>query len=221
LNACPTNWATRPIFDGRFVLATPANGKPGSSSTFAWTDYVDPGHVHTYSGSISVDSKGFVWGGGAYRGIASPGAQAVSGGLAKNTEPVVPFVTLLACEKQAMGDSKTLPLGLTMFLSASTCPNSWGSTPAAPGRFFVGMAGGGTQGAAFGGEPIDPNAMTRKHPHWINGSINITEYDTDLSQTWENLHLGKKGISKYTVLSTSGEVSIPYLMLEACTFIGS
>jgi len=221
LKACPANWAAMAYFNGRFILATPAEGKSGSSTTLAWTNYADPGHTHTYSGSVSVGSKGFVWGGGANDGIASPGGQTVSGNLSANTDPVVPFVTLLACQKQQMGIGQGLPLGLTLFLSASTCPNNWGTTPAAPGRFFVGMAGGGTQGAAFGGDPMGPNETTRTHVHWLNGSIDISEHNTDLTTTWHNLHLGKKGTWGYTAESGSGSVELPYVMLEACTYTGS
>lgn len=219
--SCPTNWAAMAYFDGRFILATPAQGKSGSSTTVAWSSYADPGHGHSYAGSVSVGSKGFVWGGGANHGIAEPGDQPVSGDLTANTDPIVPFVTLLACQKQQMGDGEGLPLGLTLFLSASACPDSWGTTPAAPGRFFVGMAGGGTQGAAFGGDPMQPNETTRAHAHWVNGSIDISEHDTDLTETWHNLHLGKKGTWSYTAPSSNGSVELPYVMLEACTYLGS
>jgi len=221
LNACPANWAAMDYFNGRFILATPAGGKSGSSTTEAWTSYADPGHTHTYAGSVSVSSKGFVWGGGANHDIASPGGQPVSGNLSANTDPVVPFVTLLACQKQQMGIGQGLPLGLTLFLSASTCPNNWGTTPAAPGRFLVGMAGGGTQGAAFGGNPMGPNELSRTHAHWVNGSIDISEHDTDLTTTWHNLHLGKKGTFAYTAASGPGSVTLPYVMLEACTYTGT
>jgi hypothetical protein len=221
LSACPVKWATMDYFDGRFILATPAQGKSGSSTTLAWSGYTDPGHGHTYSGSVSVGSKGFVWGGGANHDIAAPGSQPVSGNLAANTDPVVPFVTLLACQKQQLGEGEGLPLGLTLFVSASTCPDNWGTTPAAPGRFFVGITAAGTQGAAFGGAPMLPNETTRPHAHWVNGSIDISEHDTDLTTTWHNLHLGKKGTWAYTTLSNAGSVSLPYVMLEACTYIGN
>jgi hypothetical protein len=219
LTACPTSWASYPYFDGRFILATPAQGKSGSSTTLAWSTYRDPGHSHAYSGSVSVTAKGFVWGGG-FNHIAAPGNQPVSGSLSTNTSPVVPFVTLLVCQKGQMGTNQALPLGLTMFFSASTCPRLWGTTPAAPGRFFVGMAEGGTQGASFGGDPMQPNETTRSHDHYVNGSIEITEYDTDLTQTWSNLYLGQKGAANYTVLSTPASVELPYVMLEACTYTG-
>lgn len=219
-DACPVNWSTMAYFDGRFILATPAQGKSGSTTTVAWSNYADPGHGHTYNGSVSVGSKGFVWGGGANDGIASPGDQPVSGDLSANTDPIVPFVTLLACQKQRMGDGNGLPLGLTLFLSAADCPNRWGTTPGAPGRFVVGMAGGGTQGAAFGGAPMLPNEMQRAHAHWVNGSIDISEHDTDLTETWHNLHLGKDGNWTYTAASGSTEVELPYVMLEACTYLG-
>lgn len=221
LAACPTNWATMEYFDGRFILATPAQGKSGSSTTLAWRSYADPGHSHTYSGDVSLGSKGFVWGGGANQNIASPGDQPVSGTLTANTEPVVPFVTLLACQKQQMGVGSGVPLGLTLFLSSSTCPNGWGPTLAAPGRFFVGMAGGGTQGAAFGGEPMGPTETGRSHTHWVNGAISVPEHDTNLTTTWHNLHLGKNGTWSYTAGSDGETVVLPYVMLEACTYVGN
>lgn len=221
LKACPVNWSATASFDGRFILATPAQGKSGSSTTLAWSSYADPGHAHSYAGSVEVGSKGFVWGGGANHGIASPGDQPVSGDLAANTSPIVPFVTLLACQKNQMGDGNALPLGLTLFVSASTCPNGWGTTLAAPGRFLVGMAGGGTQGGAFGGDPMQPNETSRTHAHWVNGSIDISEHNTDLTETWHNLHLGKDGSWDYTAPSDATSVQLPYVMLDACTYLGS
>lgn len=220
LTKCPTNWSTMAYLDGRFILATPAQGKSGTTTDIAWTSYSDPGHVHSYSGSVSVGSKGFVAGWGANDGIASPGNQPVSGTLATNAEPIVPFVTLLACQKQQIGNSQGLPLGMVLFVSASACPNQWGTTPAAPGRFLVGMPAGGTQGAAYGGSPMGPNETSRTHQHWLNGSINISNHNTDLTTTWHNLHLGKSGLWNYTALSEPSSVELPYIMLDACSYIG-
>ena len=117
---------------------------------------------------------------------------------------MVRFVTLLVCQKTAFTSSgRELPPGLTTFVSAQNCPidSGWGTTPGTPGRFLVGMAGTGTQGAAFGGDPMGPNETSRSHTHVVNGSINVSEHNTDLTHAGKSLQLGKTGTASYTITS--------------------
>ncbi|MGA0609257.1 hypothetical protein [Caldimonas sp. KR1-144] len=222
--SCPNGWSPSTAADGRFVLAMPAGGTAGTASQAVWSGYSAATHTHGFSGSVRVGSKGFVWGGGLNESLAAPGSMPLSGSLAANAQasPVVPFVVLLACQKTAFTpSSQGLPLGISTFFGAQQCPDGWGNTLAAPGRFFVAIGGTGTQGAAFGGGPMGVNESSRSHGHAIGGSITITEHDTDLTETWHNLHLGQKGSWSYSAASSADGVALPFIMLQACTYSAS
>jgi len=222
LSACPENWASLSTFEGRFILATPAEGGSGTANSKQWSSYEDPGHSHTYSGSVSIPRKRFVSGEGANKDLAAPGAQPISGDTSSNTSPIVPFVTLLVCQKtQPVVGSSGLPKNLTVFLSAASCDDNWGVTPGAPGRLLVGMSGSGTQGATFGGNPMNATESSRAHPHYLDGTVTVPHHDTDLSAGWpHDLDLGRKGQWPYATDTESQAVELPIIILNACTFTG-
>jgi hypothetical protein len=224
---CPANWTINSAHQGRFILSLMPGGIAGYTTSEAWLVSTStnpptvqiPTHTHTFTSSISLREKGFVAGWGAYTQLASPGSQTVTGTASANTDPIVPVVTLLACQKSALGLG-TVPLGLNIFFSAQQCPTSWGQTTGAPGRFFVGIPGTGTQGYTFGA-PMLPNETQRPHTHWVAGSVTVPNQDTDLTTTWGNLHIGRNGSYDFGSSSDPAMTSLPYVVLQSCTAPGT
>ncbi len=224
---CPSGWVTVPAHQGRFFLSLMPGGMAGFSTAESWPVSATsnpptvqlPTHTHRFNSSISVGEKGFVAGWGSYSQLASPGTQPVGGTASANTGPIVPVVTLLACQKNGLGLG-TVPLGLNIFYSAQQCPTGWGQTTGAPGRFFVGIPGTGTQGYTFG-TPMQPNETQRPHTHWVAGSVTVTNQDTDLTTTWGNLHIGTSGSYGFGGTSNPAMTSLPYVVLQSCTAPGT
>lgn len=226
-NNCPTNWGTVPAHQGRFFLSLMPGGLAGYNTGESWSvsttssppTVQEPTHTHGFSSSISLGEKGFVAGWGSYTQLASPGTQTVTGTAAANTDPIVPVVTLLACQKNGLGLG-TVPLGLNIFFSAQQCPSGWGQTTGAPGRFLVGIPGTGTQGYTFG-TPMQPNELQRPHAHWVAGSVTVSNQNTDLTTTWGNLHIGRSGTYGFGSTSDPAMTSLPYVVLQSCTAPGT
>lgn len=221
---CPNkNWQSRSNFNGRFFLPTPSGGRSGTTVNAAWENGKFATHIHGLVGSITIGKKGFVGGGSENHDTASKDDQPLKGALHTNTEPTVPFVTLLACEKFSISDTPNqgLTRGTTLFFGQQDCPNGWQLTSGAPGRFFVGMPTGGTQGAAFGGNPMTPNETYRNHRHIVNGTVDVEHIDTDFTQTWKNTWFGKKGNHAFTALSEWASLELPYMYLTSCTYTGT
>jgi hypothetical protein len=204
-------------FDGRFFLPLMPNGVAASTTKLAWKNYEPPTHVHEFAGVVDIPPKGFASGVGANKDIAASGDALFTSIASSNPEPIVPLVTLLACQKSAMADGGTIAPGVTAFMSLQNCLDGWGQTVGAPGRFMVGMAEGGTQGAAFGGTPMLHDEMARVHDHDAPFSFTLPNEDTDLAADKDGRDLGRSRTVQVTASTGPAEIELPFVVLQNCT----
>lgn len=218
--SCPQDWTADPNYNGRFILPIINQAGAGTVTAEYWTPSSPPVHQHQVSGSLSLSTLGFVWGGGANTALASPGQQGIYGGAAPNTEAIVPYVSLLACRKSTFSlNNDTLSSAISVFYSADNCPDGWARAPGSGGRFVFGLPGGGVQGAAFGGNPIASGDFSGvPHQHNIDGEVIIYNHNTDLTRTWHNLSLGADGVYGYSATAQPFTITLPYVSLSHCVY---
>jgi hypothetical protein len=223
-STCPTNWQTINGIDGRFILPSPSSTPPPAPGALGgaapWTNYQAPTHTHTLSASTNVASTDFLPGRGLNHDLAKPGAQPVSGTLAANTSPIVPFVVLLACEKTQLPLSGAPTPGMSVYLGSPQCLNGWAYTPTAPGRFIVSIGDAGTFGWTNGAASYTSvGGASSTHTHTVSGSATVSNHDTDLAHG-SGLHLGKSGGVSFSGPSTSATLALPFMTFNLCTYTG-
>jgi hypothetical protein len=133
----------------------------------------------------------------------------------------LPVWALLACIKtENPPQSALIPQGITFFISAANCPNGSYDVPGSEGRFLVGLPAGGTDGAAFGGQPYAPITPAVKnlptHSHKFSGSVQISEkFDTVYSG--KDFYVADYG-TDLPFKGVSGDTSdfLPFVVVSHC-----
>lgn len=218
--ACPTNWVHSTEADGRFVLPAGVGAKPGYATEAWW--YVGKRylHQHTLNSSFGTVNEMFV---SAFLGDHGPFVDPsrrydLSGETPLGGDNFLPYVSLLACEKTMYGTSEDIPPGLVMSFNAANCPDDWGLTIGANGRFFVGIGGNGTQGAVFGSNPIGPRRFTVSHKHLFSGEGKSVSLP---SAPWTGTigpgYLFAIAATFYAGTSNSVDTPLPVLVINSCT----
>jgi hypothetical protein len=225
-STCPEDWAALSQADGRFLLPALAGANPGYATETVWDPLNPPTHTHileaTFYGALECCNFE-IQPSGEQRQFAQPDKYTLSATSAPGG-PVLPFVSLLVCEKEeGVGNSEGVPLGTMIFFEAADCPDDWGVTIGANGRFVVGIGGNGTQGATFGSDPIGPGERSIEHDHKFSGYVSLPEsgYPGQEAQGYGTAGFVPGGeLSDFPVSGTSGEATseVPYLVLQACTY---
>jgi hypothetical protein len=220
-SACPNNWVALAQADGRFLLPALAGSQPGYATATNWDPANPPTHTHSLQASFgtqSADFEAFPFLGGQF---ANPGTYSVTGTTA-SAGPVLPFVSLLVCEKNALGNSTSVPLGTSIFFGAENCPDGWGVTIGASGRFIMGIGGNGSQGATFGAAPIGQNVNSVQHDHEFSGAVVLpaSPYPGHPQQTGQHQSYVTTAGFGYSGTSTAATTEMPYLIVQSCTYTG-
>jgi hypothetical protein len=219
-STCPNNWAALAQADGRFLLPAFAGAIPGYATSTAWDPANPPTHTHGLQASFGTHSADYEAFPGNWVEFANPGTYSVAGTTA-GAGPVLPFVSLLVCEKGALGNSVGVPLGTLIFFGAEDCPDGWGVTIGANGRFVMGIGGNGTQGATFGADPITPGQTSVQHDHGFSGVVS-----PPASAYPGGPKVQSQGFQPYVTTASSGygatssaaTSELPYLVMQACTY---
>ena len=223
-STCPANWTALDQADGRFLLPALAGATPGYATETVWDPLNPPTHTHGLQASFKTQSAEYRDYEQHFADFASPGTYALAGTTASG-EPVLPFVSLLVCEKDAIGNSEGIPPGTMVFFGAEDCPDGWGITIGADGRFFVGIGGNGTQGATFGSDPIGQGETSIQHDHQFSGLLWLGQAPPGMpeSPNFDSLSYVMPGANPYFGYGYSGTsgpatTELPYLVLQACTY---
>jgi hypothetical protein len=220
--ACPNNWGVLGQADGRFLLAAPAGSKISYATSTAWDPANPPTHTHGLQASFGTQSAEYEAFPSNSVEFANPGTYSVAGTTA-GAGPVLPFVGLLVCEKGALGNSSGVPLGTSIFFGAEDCPDGWGVTIGANGRFVVGIGGNGTQGATFGSNPIGPGETSVQHDHPFSGVVSppASAYPGGPPRTGfgRQPYVTTAG-GGYGGTSSAATTQLPYLIVQSCTYTG-
>lgn len=219
-STCPNNWAALAQADGRFLMPAFAGVAPGYATATAWDPANPPTHTHGLQASFGTQSADYEVFVENWAEFASPGTYTVAGTTAV-AGPVLPFVSLLACEKGALGNSVGVPLGTSIFFGAEDCPDGWGVTVGANGRFVMGIGGNGTQGVTFGSDPIGPGQTSVQHDHGFSGVASPPASAYPGGPKVQN-----QGFQSYVTTAGDGYSStsspatseLPYLVLQSCTY---
>lgn len=223
--ACPDGWAASP-YTGYFPMPAnnlfPIGTANGTPITVTNNTINLPTHQHSFSSTIDVGSISFVGMAGTSHAKGGASPVQVTAQLGDNTTPVLPTVALLMCIKTGItSQSSNMPLGMSVFFSASTCPANFGIAPASSGNFIVGIDDAGSQAATFGGQSIAWNQQGMPtHSHTISSSDTV---DLGNNSTWEasgnDYTFGKGGSYSYGGPTGSTEVALPYAPLMLCSVI--
>ncbi|MGE0277459.1 MAG: hypothetical protein AB7G68_14930 [Nitrospiraceae bacterium] len=220
-SACPNNWAPLSQADGRFLLPAFAGGAPGYATSTAWDPANPPTHTHGLQASFNTQSQTYEAFPSNWVEFANPGTYRVAG-TTNPAGPVLPFVSLLACEKAALGNSKGVPLGTAIFFGAENCPDGWGVTIGANGRFVMGIGGNGTQGATFGSAPISQGETSVRHDHGFSGVVSPPASAFPGGPKVPNYGFQSyvtTGGAGYGGTSSAATTELPYLVMQSCTYM--
>jgi hypothetical protein len=130
-------------------------------------------------------------------------------------------VSLLACEKDSLGSSEGIPLGTMVFFGAEECPDDWGVTIGAGGRFVIGIGGNGSQGAVFGSDPIKPDKTSFQHEHGVSGPISLPaagDPSREAPPGSASFPSASTEVNGYVGTADPVTSELPYLVLQACTY---
>lgn len=169
-NACPRGWSSFALAAGRFAMPTFRAQTQGTRG-MPLAPGEDRTHAHTASVPFTVAAVSFAGAGGGNNGIGA--ATSVSVPLALGAASTgVPYVQLLACEKNdaAVAHAVPLPAGMRMFVNASTCPTGFTQPLESQGRMPIGLPAGGMNGATWGGAPVGSSDSIRHH-HVTNAAL--------------------------------------------------
>jgi hypothetical protein len=219
-STCPNNWAALAQADGRFLLPAPAGVPLSYATSTVWDPANPPTHTHGLQASFGTQSADYEAFPSNWVEFANPGTYSVAGTTA-GAGPVLPFVSLLVCEKGALGNSVGVPLGTLIFFGAEDCPDGWGVTIGANGRFVLGIGGNGTQGATFGADPISPGETSVQHDHGFSGVVSppVSAYlgGPPRSGYGRQPYVTTAG-SGYGGTSSPATSELPYVVMQACTY---
>jgi hypothetical protein len=219
-STCPNNWAALAQADGRFLLPVPAGVPLSYETSTAWDPANPPTHTHGLQASFATQSADYEAFPGNWVEFANPGTYGVAGTTA-SVGPVLPFVSLLVCEKGALGKSEGVPLGTSIFFGAEDCPDGWGVTIGVNGRFVMGIGGNGTQGATFGSDPIVPGETSVQHDHGFSGAVSppASSYPggRKVANQGYQSYVTTAGAG-YSGTSSTATTQLPYLVMQACTY---
>ncbi|MGE0274664.1 MAG: hypothetical protein AB7G68_19310 [Nitrospiraceae bacterium] len=218
-STCPNNWGALSQADGRFLLPAFAGVPPGSATSTVWDPANPPMHTHGLQASFGTHSAEYEAYPANWGEFAKPGTYDLAG-TTVSAGPVLPFVSLLVCEKAAVGNSKGVPLGTAIFFGAENCPDGWGVTIGANGRFVMGIGGNGTQGATFGSDPISQAETSVQHDHEFSGvaSPPASGYPGFPVQTGQRQPYVTTAGNGYSGASSAATSDLPYLVMQACTY---
>jgi len=215
---CPDNWAPLAQADGRFLLPASTDAQLGYA-TKTTLDPADPaGHTHGLSASFETQTLEFLHEQEVHADFAKPGQYTLSGTSAMAA--VLPFVSLLVCEKGVIGNSEGIPVGTVAFFGAEDCPDGWGITTGAPGRFIIGIGGNGKPGKTLGGNPIQSPETSIQHDHEFSGELSLSDAAPGVEKPEGGTHAAFVDGSShhYSGTSTMATDELPYLVLQACTY---
>jgi uncharacterized protein (TIGR03437 family) len=211
--SCPTGWAPYMPAQGRTIVGVaPAAGVTAIVGTPLGSGEVRT-HTHQISTSIDTGSNGYFLTivGCCNSGLATGGSKSISATSGASSSNL-PYVQMLACQKQDPPQPGPIPRGTTVFYEGLRCPTGWSDVADAHGRFPVG--GDSTQGA-FGGPPLAPGE-DRKHTLAYSGSVNLPGLSL-LSIGGSGQGFAKSGTYGISGTTSAASTGMPYLQLLQCS----
>jgi hypothetical protein len=233
---CPSNWGPLNSANGYFIMAGNPNWNIGTPSPGAaqqgnpnWNVTVPfPTHGHSSNTPLYTFTPPVVALSSAAMGqhLKSMDNEIdVYATLDSNTEPVVPAIALLVCQKTSgASNANGVPTNIAFYFSSTTgCPTGSGPAAGAGGTFPLGIPAGGnpslgnyeTQGAVLG-TPWSPSTPNPGHTHGVTANLDLG----DLSSPYypgSSTHYAQGGT--YTVTGQSGSTSIqlPFVQYLLCS----
>lgn len=215
-NACPTGWEPYAAGAGRTIVPTLGPGAGGATRGTPLTTGEDRTHTHVASPQVTLGSVSYALATGSGLNVGAAGP-VIMNGSTNAASSGLPYVQLLVCRKTAapVAGAAPLPSGLMIYTAATSCPSGFSQAAATKGRFVVGLPSGGTNGATFGGSPIDASSTT-VHTHTVAGNLVTTPYGvTGLSGCCGSGY-AQNGTYPFSAASSDGDVGLPSVHLAQC-----
>ncbi len=215
-NACPTGWEPYTTGQGRTIVPTLGPGAGGGTRGTPLTTGEDRTHTHFASPQVTIGSVSYalVTGSGLNVGMAGP---VIMNGSTNAASSGLPYVQLLVCRKTAapVAGAAPLPSGLLLYTAATSCPTGFSQAAGTQGRFVVGLPSGGTNGATFGGSPIDGTTATT-HTHTVSGNLVTTAEGVAGLSNGAATGYAQNGTYPFSAASSDGDVGLPSVHLKQC-----
>ncbi|BCA53761.1 hypothetical protein W02_09010 [Nitrospira sp. KM1] len=217
-STCPNNWAPVATADGRFLVP----GSAGFATSASWSPANPPTHTHGLQSSFGTQSRDYEAFPSNWVDFANQGTYAVTG-TTDPAGPLLPYVSLLVCERtNGFGNSDGVPQGTSIFFEGQECPNDWGVTVGANGRFIIGIGGNGTQGQTFGGDPIGSSQTPVQHDHGFSGVVSppASAYPGGPTRTgYGRQSYVTTADGSYSGTSSMATTDLPYLIIQSCSYV--
>lgn len=213
---CPAGWRMFDMAIGRTIVPS-----AGSETGVVQGTPLDEGEIRTHSHAMtatlklsSVDYAGIA--GEANHSLAHDGTVTLKV-MGAPAAAGLPYVQLLVCQKSdpPPPTRKQVPAGTRVFFTGPSCPQGWGETKAAQGRFIVGVPEQGKASQNFGGAPL-ASGEKRTHRHTVEGKLQTSSQGIALLSGGLAGGYAKNDNYPYQGSSDEGEGGMPYIQLLQC-----
>jgi hypothetical protein len=233
---CPSNWGPLNSASGYFIMVGNTSWNIGTPSPGAaqqgnpnWNVTVPfPTHGHSSNSPMYTFTPPVMALGGTSGGVSHLKSMDnpidVNATLGQNTEPVVPAIALLVCQKTSgASNADGVPTNIAFYYSSTTgCPTGSGPAAGAGGNFPLGIPAGGnpslgnyyTQGAVLG-TPWSPSNPNPAHSHTLSGTLDLGDLTSPYGGSTTHYATG----GSYPVSGSSGSTSIqlPFVQYLLCS----
>ncbi|WP_343716645.1 hypothetical protein [Inquilinus sp.] len=243
--SCPPNWGLLNSDSGYFLIPSPTNGgigaqspgdpQPANNGSTNW-NVNEPFPPHTHPSAVFTTftppalGMGQPAAGGSDKAMDNPIQWDAE--LSNNSDPVVPAIALMVCQKQTgTAQGAGIPSWITFYYSSTTgCPTNTGIVNGASGYFPIGIQEGGnpldgqmTQGGTVGTyiDLPDPSATSHAHSHSIPSmTVNLGGNTTSYPGHQTTYAAG----GQYQInggAASDVTIHLPYIPLLLCYFINN
>ncbi len=212
---CPLGWTPYADAAGRTLVSSATDTHVAIGTPLARNEV----RAHHHDAPVGIDLPAVRYAGiagAANMGVAAAGHVDATISTA-DSDPVLPYVQLLACRKTGAASATSVPAGLVAYFDAAACPGGWSDAGATiDGRVVVGNPTGGTAGATFGGAPL-ASGETRTHTHPLAATLALPAHGIALVSGCCADGYGAAGDRALSATTSPAAVELPYLQLRACT----
>lgn len=221
---CPAGWTPTgnlaDTMNGRFIVPLMPDGSTQDAVGTPLTSGEDRTHTHGFQSSFTLSDISIT--GPTTCGLfcnddLTPAKTYPFKGTTAAASSEVPYVQLLVCVKSdEPTGSGTVPSGVLIATAELDCPSGWSQPEATQGRFLIGLPGGGSPLATFGGDPLTPQE-DRTHSHAFSGSITTKQKQLNAAFGGEkHSGYGQSGTYTYKGPTESASTGLPYVQILQC-----
>lgn len=215
-SSCPAGWKEADYARGRLLLGVNDSSQVGVTAGTPLANLENREHEHAFTISTFLKPEHIAAAGGCCNGQGAKRGKYDSSGDANKANSQLPFMQLLACEKEPeAGGGTPLPVFTAMFFNDQACPTDWQPYQPGNGRFLMPLMADGDIGAFSGGAALTPGQQ-RDHVHGMSTTIKLGKVKYVGIKGCCNNHLGKSRTVTIGGFSNNTDLEIPYVSQLIC-----